>query len=413
MATRSRATLPNAIVPSAARELLDRLTSSLEIPFTLTDDKGAVVASTGGRASGQIEVNALTVLQQGSPMEVTGESVLRWHLEGGELPSIAVEGGAFAAGAALYLPLRVGDSAGVLMAHGEPEHVRLPARTAVPSVEVALEFARAATVMAREGVGPDLALYRLLRGSRAEAYEAQLIAKVAGWDLRVPRAAIVALPLPDNGNGARADGLSAHAFSGFLEVLGERASHTPFGRLRGREWVMLPALEHPDGTAGLRALARQLGEAIGPNGTNGTAPAVGIGTRHDGDHGLLALRRSYREALYSARCGARIHEEPGVYELDSLGTAAFFAPSGHSRQRLALRLLDPLVGQHDLLDSLRAFLRADLSVGRAATRAGVHRHTIRNHLDRIHELTGLDPRALDDAVQLRLALLIRPPNGAR
>ncbi|MBW3552467.1 MAG: helix-turn-helix domain-containing protein [Gemmatimonadetes bacterium] len=404
MATRNRAARPHPIVPSAARELLERLTTSLEIPFTITDDKGAVVASIGGRARGQIEVNALTVLQQGSPMEVTGDSVLRWHLEGGESPSIAVEGGAFAAGAAVYLPLKVGDSAGVLIAHGEPEDVRVPARTAVPCVEVALEFARAAAVMVREGVGPDLALYRLLRGSRAEAYEAQLIAKVAGWDLRVPRAAIVAVPFRRNGNGTHP--LSARMLGAVLEVLGDRAPHTPFGRLRGHEWVVLPEVE-PDGKASLRALAHELTNALADNGAG---PTVGIGELHDHSRTVLALRQSYREALYSARCGSRIHGEPGVYELDALGAAAFFA-TGRSRRRLAARLLDPLRGQQDLLDSLHAFLRANLSITDAASRAGVHRHTIRNHLERIHELTGLDPRDLDHAVQLCLALLIQANNG--
>lgn len=407
MASRNRATRPHPIVPSAARELLERLTSRLEIPFTITDEKGAVVASTGGRARGQIDVNALTVLQQGSPMEVTADSVLRWHLEGAESPSLAVEGGAFAPGAAIYVPLKVGDSGGVLMAHGEPDDVRMPARAAIPAVELALEFARAATVTVREGVGPDLALYRLLRGSRAEAYEAQLVAKVAGWDLRVPRTAIVALPFSHNGNGRRS--LGARTMGKLLDVLGERAPHTPFGRLRGHEWVVLPEIE-PDGKTALRSLAGQLTDALE---SNGSAPAIGIGELHDQTHSLLALRRSYREALYSARCGARIHREPGVYELDTLGAAAFLTPSGRSRQHLAGRLLDPLTDQHELMDSLRAFLHANLSIGEAASQAGVHRHTVRNHLERIRQLTGLDPRALDDAVQLRLALLVRPTNGAR
>lgn len=409
MATRKRATQPRPIVPSAARELLERLTSRLEIPFTITDDKGGVVASTGGRARGQVEVNGLTVLQQGSPMEVTGDSVLRWHLEGGESPSTAVEGGAFATGAAVYLPLKVGDSVGVLIAHGEPDDVRMPARTAVPSVELALEFARAATVTVRQGVGPDLALYRLLRGSREEAYEARLIAKVAGWDLRVPRAAIVAVPFTGNGNGNGGRRTSPRSLGRLLEVLGERAPHTPFGRLRGDEWVVLPEIG-PDGQASLRSLARQLSDALT---SNGAGPAVGIGDPHDHAETLLALRRSYREALHSARCGARLHGASGVYDLDALGAAAFFTPGGRNRQRLARRLLEPLTDQQDLLDSLRAFLRANLSVGEAADRAGVHRHTIRNHLERIHELTGLDPRILEDAVQLRLALLVQPSsNGA-
>jgi carbohydrate diacid regulator len=51
-------------------------------------------------------------------------------------------------------------------------------------------------------------------------------------------------------------------------------------------------------------------------------------------------------------------------------------------------------------------LRANCSVAGAANSTGVHRHTIRNHLDRARDLTGLDPRVLEDALQLHLALLI-------
>lgn len=406
MPERSGATRPASLISPAARELLERLTSALELPFTLTDEKGAVVASTRGIARGRIDVNAVTVLQQGSPMEVTGESVLRWNLEGGDSPAVTMEGGAFAAGAAIYLPIRVAGSAAVLIAHGEPDRVRLMARTAVPSVELALEFVHASALTVREGIGPDLALYRLLRGSRAEAREAELIARVAGWDLRVLRVAMVAVPARRNGN--RSGRVSARALGALRDVLGDRAAQTPLGRLRQGEWVLLPELEPPDGRPALRDLARELLQALE---SHGAAMSVGIGELHEEAPPLIALRRSYREALHSARWGARGQDTAGVHELSSLGTSAFLAPSGSSRRRLAARLLDPLHHQQELLDSLHAFFHADLSIGDAATRAGVHRHTVRNHLERIQELTGLDPRALDGALQLRLALLINRRNG--
>jgi DNA-binding PucR family transcriptional regulator len=77
-----------------------------------------------------------------------------------------------------------------------------------------------------------------------------------------------------------------------------------------------------------------------------------------------------------------------------------------TRRRLAERIVHPLVGQADVLHSLRSFLEREGSIAGAATATGAHRHTIRNHLDRVRELTGLDPRSLEDALQLRLALLL-------
>ena len=42
-----------------------------------------------------------------------------------------------------------------------------------------------------------------------------------------------------------------------------------------------------------------------------------------------------------------------------------------------------------------------------ASQLCIHRNTLSYRLDKIKLLTGLDPRQFDDAVQIRLALLLR------
>ncbi|MCY7322639.1 MAG: helix-turn-helix domain-containing protein, partial [Phormidesmis sp. CAN_BIN36] len=41
----------------------------------------------------------------------------------------------------------------------------------------------------------------------------------------------------------------------------------------------------------------------------------------------------------------------------------------------------------------------------------IHRNTLSYRLDKITSLTGLNPRQFDDAVQIRLALLLRSLSG--
>ncbi len=60
-----------------------------------------------------------------------------------------------------------------------------------------------------------------------------------------------------------------------------------------------------------------------------------------------------------------------------------------------------------LLETLETWLACDASVSVTAARLYAHRHTIRYRLDRVHELTGLDPAATTDREQLVLGLRAR------
>ena len=67
----------------------------------------------------------------------------------------------------------------------------------------------------------------------------------------------------------------------------------------------------------------------------------------------------------------------------------------------------PLEGEPDLLQTLKVFLDQDCVSSQAAERLAVHRNTLAYRLDKIQALTGLDLHRFDEAVQLRLALLLR------
>jgi sugar diacid utilization regulator len=140
----------------------------------------------------------------------------------------------------------------------------------------------------------------------------------------------------------------------------------------------------------------------------GVSVIVGLGEAHIDMPIVPGLRRSYREAAFCAQWVRRLGTPPGVHTLRSLGPVAFFAPGNSARQRYALALLEPLRSVPDVMATVRIFLESDLSLEAAAKQSGQHRHTVRSHLQRAHELTGLDPRNLADALQLKLALLLSP-----
>lgn len=394
---------------SAARELLYRLTERLEIPFSLTDREGVVIASTGARALGQIELNALLALRRGAPVEVQPRQPQESELLNSILYSpVSERAGFLAPGPGIYIPLRVEEELfGVLVAHGSPEDVRTSAYSAAATAGMGLEFARGASASARDSIGPDLALYTLLRGSPDEVRHARLIAKVVGWDFSVPRMAIVAVPLRESGEDRRR---FTPAQVGVIHRLASAvAPGAPAGVLRGAEVVLLPEIALLAPRSESNQLAHDLRERL--EGED-IAVSCGVGEAYVGGSAIGSLRRSYREALYAARHGSRRADAAGVFDLRSLGAAGFLAPTGPSRLRLARAVLKPLHAAPAVLETVRFFLDADLSLGATAERSGLHRHTIRHHLQRARDLTGLDPRRLEDAMQLKLALLLTGAEAA-
>jgi carbohydrate diacid regulator len=135
------------------------------------------------------------------------------------------------------------------------------------------------------------------------------------------------------------------------------------------------------------------------------AISVGVGRYHPGIRGLA---RSYEDARIALSLGRRFQPGSQVHSLDRLGIAAFVGISDESTKAdLARHLLSPLDHAEDLLETLEAFFEEDCCPSSTASKIPVHRNTLSYRLDKITSLTGLDPRRFDDAVQIRLALVLR------
>jgi PucR family transcriptional regulator, purine catabolism regulatory protein len=68
-------------------------------------------------------------------------------------------------------------------------------------------------------------------------------------------------------------------------------------------------------------------------------------------------------------------------------------------------LVDGQPRDRELITSLRSFLRHNGSWETASRAVGVHRHTLRSHISRVEELTGLSLDVADNRVVLALALM--------
>jgi carbohydrate diacid regulator len=133
--------------------------------------------------------------------------------------------------------------------------------------------------------------------------------------------------------------------------------------------------------------------------------SIGIGRYHPGVRGLA---RSYGDARAALLLGRRFRGHNQLHCLDSLGVAAFVGVTDEQTKiELATHLLSPLDQEPDLLETLDRFFAENCSPSSTARQIVIHRNTLSYRLDKIASLTGLDPRRFDDAVQIRLALILR------
>jgi carbohydrate diacid regulator len=131
---------------------------------------------------------------------------------------------------------------------------------------------------------------------------------------------------------------------------------------------------------------------------------IGIGRYHPGVHGLA---RSYQDARAALSLGRHFHGHNRCHCLDGLGIAAFIGVSDErTKIDLARHLLSPLDHEPDLLETLDVFFQEECSPTATRSRLAIHRNTLSYRLSKVASLTGLDPRHFDDAVQIRLALLL-------
>jgi len=171
-------------------------------------------------------------------------------------------------------------------------------------------------------------------------------------------------------------------------------SQTTPGDFATSSWTNLEAVKRA-GNALLNRLRSETGVAI----------SVGIGRYHPG---LYGLSRSYQDAQVALRLGRQFNGQNQVYCLDSLGIAAFACVADEqTKVELATHLLSPLDNEPDLINTLVAFFNLNCAPLAAAKHLSIHRNTLSYRLEKIASLTGLDPRCFDEAVQIRLALLLQ------
>jgi hypothetical protein len=161
--------------------------------------------------------------------------------------------------------------------------------------------------------------------------------------------------------------------------------------------VLVPAEE---GERQARAVARQLHTEIAALFEDQTTPAA-VAYRP----GVSAIPAAAAEARALLRLLDAIPDAKSrSYNADDLLLEAAIVSQGKFADALT-RVLAPIRGHDVLHRTVATLLACDLDRERTAAAMGVHRHTIAHRLNRVRELTGIDPYTAHGVVLLRAGVI--------
>lgn len=382
-----------------AETITDRVSDLLGAPISVADGRGLIVASS--------EPNAIGRAQDAEADQ-----------------------------AYLRVPLRLHAQAGEVIVGAPYSDEAISPRLAQVLVELVINqttmVERSGTAWPSHHEHKNTFIHDLLHGRATDEETILREAKILGMDLAPPRAVllidaadfILAPAIADAAESAEAadvqvrrraqlvigsvvgffqlpsDTICAYIGDGEVAVL--KASNTQ----NLSTWVDGDPGQPIASWANLQAL-RRAGSALVERlrADTGASISIGIGRYHPG---VCGLARSYQDARAALSLGRRFHGANGVHCLDGLGIAAYVGVSDErTKIDLATHVLSPLDHEPELIDTLQVFFDQDCYPSSTAARLSIHRNTLSYRLDKIASLTGLNPRRFDDAVQIRLALLLR------
>lgn len=131
---------------------------------------------------------------------------------------------------------------------------------------------------------------------------------------------------------------------------------------------------------------------------------IGVGSFYRGKDGAIL---AYEEARRALNLGISLGDQRKMYHIDDLGMIATLAGGNKKWQdNFVRRLLIKLLAEEYLLETLEVFFDKNMSLTQTAKELKIHRNTLLYRLDKIKKVTGFDPRKFNDAMELKVALIL-------
>ncbi len=400
------------ITHQLAQDIVDKTIKILGRNINIMNENGVIIGSGDKSRLNQFHEGAAQVIKEGKKLEIYSKDIN--HLVGAK-PGI-------------NLPIEHNNKIiGVVGITGEPNEVSPFGEVIKMTVEMMLqqEFLLKELQLeqqARENFIQDLISGRI--GNNQELFITR--GQIVGYDILIPRVALVV----DIYQFEKTAKQSLQAFKGskegeihlqrlkndvlktiqgiFADTPQEIVSYTG-----GDRFVVLKIINLKDSDEILSKKLFRMGKKIKDiiSRRMKFKVTIGIGGYHEGIRGIS---KSFKEAIQALDVGTKLEGAGDIYHIDNLGVGRLLAEIGEeSQQEFMGKTIYSTKNNKEkkinetLLETLKAFFDNNLSISKTAQAIYAHRNTLLYRLKRIKEITGLDPKNFDDAVQLRIALKMK------
>ena len=156
----------------------------------------------------------------------------------------------------------------------------------------------------------------------------------------------------------------------------------------------------------IEKLARSIADTLGTEFY--AKVAIGIGTAVDN---IKDLARSYKEAQTAIEVGKVFDTEKTVISYENLGIGRLIYQLPTTLCEMFLQEVFKYASleslDHETLMTIQCFFENNLNVSETSRKLFVHRNTLVYRLEKIRKLTGLDLREFDNAITLKVALMVK------
>lgn len=400
------------ITQKLAQDIVDKTMSILGKNINIMDEKGVIIGSGDKSRLNQFHEGAAQVIKEGKKLEIYSKDIN--HLVGAK-PGI-------------NLPIEHNSKIiGVVGITGEPDEVSPFGEVIKMTVEMMLQQEFLLKEIQLEKQAQENFIYDLISGRIGNNPDLFLTrGQIVGYDILIPRVALVM----DIYQFEKTAKQSLQIFKGqkegeihlqrlkndvlktiqrmFVDTPQEITSYTG-----GDRFVVLKTINPKDSDEILRRKLFRMGKRIKNTISQQMKfkVTIGIGEYHEDIRGIS---KSFKEATQALDVGTKLEGAGDIYHVDNLGVGKLLAEiKRESQKEFMEKIIYSTKNNKEkkinetLLETLKAFFDNNLSILKTAKVIYVHRNTSLYRLRRVKEITGLDPKKFDDAVQLRMALKMR------
>jgi len=371
--------------------------------INILDENGIILASGDSRRVNTFHEPSIEVIKTGKIIEI--DKSRSSQLEG-VLPGIS-------------LPITFGgEIIGVVGITGDPEKVRVYGKLLKNAVELMLQDSFLKQQLQVEAGARDRFIHDLLKGRYGPDMSfLHLRAQALEYNIELPRVAMVidiieidGVSLQEwmrckAGGELNLESLTLGIQRKLRRSLEKDNMVTRVGRNRFAILQLVPRnIKEKKTKKYLDKIARELTGNLAK--IFNVTVSIGIGNMADTTE---EYSRSYREACMIQKITRKIESPPSIYYWDDLGVNIVLEYLPENVAELVEKAISVL--DDGLKETVTVFFDCNLSVNKAAKTLFVHRNTMTYRLDRVMNLTGLDPRKFYDAMYLYLAIMVEKYNN--